>query len=126
MYCHAQTLAASLYQTMSISSGAFRGETRLNASHLHGCSAIGLAVMEGKKCVVTKAKLKNAYSTNQYKWQYLFVCMKLSVVSDVKNVTRLQMPPLCSSDPNPSHSVTALRHATRIVMAPNSPEFNCD
>lgn len=39
MYCHAQTLAASRYQTMSISSGTFCGETQLNASHLHGCSS---------------------------------------------------------------------------------------
>lgn len=69
MYCHAQTLAASRYQTMSISSGTFCSETQLNASHLHGCSGstvFASAVMGEKKSGEKKKKVTKQYSPHTF------------------------------------------------------------
>lgn len=126
MYCHAQTLAASSYQTMSISSGTFCGEMQLNASHLHGCSGspvFASPVMgeREKKQEMTQNRKKTHTFQKSIKVT-VFICVH-EVISRCKKFGASKCL-LRRRDHNPSRSLTALRHAMRIAIVPNSPDFN--
>lgn len=130
MYCHAQTLAASRYQTMSISSGTFCSETQLNASHLHGCSGstVFASAVMGEKKSWEKKKKKSHKTVLPHTFQKsikvtVFICVH-EVISRCTKFGASKCL-LRRRDHNPSRSPTSLRHATRIAITPNSPDFNC-
>lgn len=128
MYCHAQTLAASRYQTMSISSGTFCGETQLNASHLHALPVMGeKKKTQGEKNTTRNSKKKKERKKTAHTFQKsikvtVFICVHEVISCWTKFGASKCL--LRRRERNPSRSPT-LRHSSRIAITPNSPDFNC-